>query len=118
MKPTTVTVTAASGATTASTWICMDRLPDDIEISFGVTVTTAGASGFGSYTVQHVFVNIPLEGTAAASAQDIFDHPTVSGQSAAADGNYAYPVAAIRLQLVGGSGANDMATITVTQAGN
>lgn len=118
MKPTTVTVTAAtSGVTTASNWICMDRLPDDIEISFGVTVTSP-TSGFGSYTVQHTFVNIPLEGTAAASADAIFDHPTVSGASAAADGNYAYPVAAIRVQVVGGSAGGNAATITVTQAGN
>lgn len=117
MKPTTLTVTAASGATTATNWICMDRLTDDIEISFGVTVT-APTSSFGSYTVQHTFVNVPLLGTAAISADDIFDHPTVSGQSAAADGNYAYPVAAIRVQVVGGSADGNQATITVTQAGN
>lgn len=117
MKPTTVVVTAASGVTTASNWVCMDRLPDDIEISFGVTVTTAG-SGFGSYTVQHTFINVPLLGTAAITAQDIFDHPTVSGQSAAADGNYAYPVAAIRVLQVGGSGSGNIASLTVTQAGS
>ena len=117
MKPTTVSVTAASGVTTASNWICMDRLTDDVEISFAVTVT-APTSGFGNYTVQHTFVNVPLLGTAAASADAIFDHPTVSGASAAADGNYAYPVAAIRIQHVGGSADGNIATLTVTQAGS
>lgn len=117
MKPTTLTVTAASGAATATNWICMDRLADDIEISFAVTVT-APTSGFGNYTVQHTFVNVPLDGTAAVSADAIFDHPTVSGQSAAADGNYAYPVAAIRLAMTGGSADGNQATITVTQAGS
>lgn len=116
MKPTTVTVTAASGATAATNWVCMDRFPEDTDISFAVNVTAFGSGA--TYTVQHAFKNVPLEGTAALVSGDIFDHPTVSGQNAAADGNYAYPIAAMRLQVVGGSASGNIGILTITQTGS
>ena len=120
MKPVTMTVTAGSAVTTATNWLAVDRFPDDFDLSFAVAVATVG-SAFGSYTVQHTFINVALEGTAAVTSQAIFDHPTVSGQSAAADGSYTEPIAAIRLQLTGGSAAAasaNQASITVIQTGS
>ena len=44
-----------------------------------------------------------------------FDHPTVVGLSANADGNYAFPVTAIKLVIGSGSGT---VALTLVQAGD
>ena len=81
-------------------------------VGFGVTVVAAVASAPPTYSVQHTFDNVK-----AGASATWFDHSEVSGQTAAIDGNYAYPVAAIRLTLTAaGSGASS-ATLKVLQTG-
>lgn len=80
----------------------LDSTP--FNVGFGVTI-----SGTPTYTVQHTFDN-PWETTSPVW----FDHPTVSGETANADGNYAFPVAAIKVAVTSGTGT---ATLTVIQAG-
>lgn len=80
----------------------LDSTP--FNVGFGVTIT-----GTPTYTVQHTFDN-PWTTTSPVW----FDHPTVAGETANADGNYAFPVAAIKVAVTSGTGT---ATLTVIQAG-
>jgi len=72
-------------------------------IGFGVIV-----SGVVNYTVQHTFDD------PAAGLTTWFPHPTIASQIANADGNYAFPVTAIRLTVNSGAGT---ATLKLVQAG-
>ena len=80
----------------------LDSTP--FNVGFGVVAT-----GTVTYTVQHTFDN-PWTTTNPVW----FDHPTVAGETASADGNYAFPVAAIKVVVTAGSGT---AQLTVIQAG-
>lgn len=80
----------------------LDSTP--FNVGFGVTI-----SGTPTYTVQHTFDN-PWTTTSPVW----FDHPTVAAETANADGNYAFPVAAIKVAITSGTGT---ATLTVIQAG-
>jgi hypothetical protein len=66
-------------------------------------------SGDVTYTVQHTFDN-PWE----TASPTWFNHPTVLNQTSNADGNYAFPVAGIKVVVTEGTGT---ATLTVIQAG-
>lgn len=66
-------------------------------VGFGVVV-----SGTVTYTVEHTF-----------NAVNFFPHEFVAGSTVNADGNYAYPVAGIRLNVTAGAGT---ATLTTIQA--
>lgn len=86
-----------------------DSIPMNLDstpfnVGFAVVVT-----GTVTYTVQHTFDN-PWTTTSPTW----FDHPTVAGESANADGNYAFPVAAIKVAVTAGTGT---AQLTVIQAG-
>ena len=81
----------------------LDSTP--FNVGFGVV-----ADGTVTYTVQHTFDNPWTTDTPTW-----FDHPTVASVvSTDADGNYAFPVAAIKVAVTSGSGT---ATLTVIQAG-
>ncbi len=66
-------------------------------IGFGVVL-----DGSATYTIQHTFNGI-----------DFFDHEFVVLQTANDDGNYAYPVAGIRINQTSGAGT---VTLTTLQA--
>jgi hypothetical protein len=95
-------VSQTNTGSSASIPMNLDSTP--FNVGFGVTI-----SGTPTYTVQHTFDN-PWETTSPVW----FDHPTVSGETANADGNYAFPVAAIKVAVTSGTGT---ATLTVIQAG-
>lgn len=71
-------------------------------VGFGVTL-----NGAATYSVQHTFDDIYNGETPTW-----FDHPTVVGQTINEDGNYAFPVTAVRLNVTAGAGT---ATLTVLQ---
>lgn len=96
---------SASGA---SAWIPMDPHISPFNIGFGVAKTGTGDI---TYTVQHTFDNV-----IAGSAATAFDHPYVSGATTNRDGNYAFPVAAVRLNVTAVSGVAT-ATMILYQAG-
>jgi len=77
-------------------------------IGFGVAVT-----GTVTYTVQHTFDDVysPTFNPATATW---YSHATVSGATASTDGNYAYPVRGIRVNITAGTGS---VVATVIQAG-
>ena len=68
-------------------------------MGFGVAVT-----GTVTFTVQHTFDDVFAAGFVAASAT-WHNHPTVAGSTATADGNYAFPVRAVRINQTVGSGS-------------
>ena len=80
----------------------LDSTP--FNVGFGVTIT-----GTPTYTVQHTFDN-PWTTTSPVW----FDHPTVAAETTNQDGNYAFPVAAIKVVVTSGTGT---ATLTLIQAG-
>jgi len=75
-------------------------------VGFGVVV-----SGTVTYTVQHTFDNVQT-----VASPTWFSHPTIAGKTDNQDGNYAFPVAAIKLLVTASTGAYT-ATMTMIQAG-
>lgn len=87
----------------ASSALVMNTNITPFNVGFGVTVT-----GTVTYTVQHTFDD-PSVGFATW-----FDHPTIADKSDNQDGNYAFPVSGIRVNVSSGGGT---ASINVIQAG-
>ena len=88
--------------------IPMDTYISPFNVGVGITVT-----GTVTYTVQHTFDDVFAQGFDPATAT-WFNHPTLTG-SASLDGNYAFPVTAIRVTNAGGS--TGTTKITIVQAG-
>ena len=101
-------VTISQTNTGVTNPVPMDQYLTPFNVGFGVVVT----SGSPTYTVQHSFDNPLAEGYSASTAT-WFNHPDVASETANADGNYAFPVAAIRLSVTG----TGVATMTIAQAG-
>ena len=104
MRPITVSKTAA-GSTNP---IPMLLFVTPFNVGIGVKVT-----GTVNYTVQHTFDDVWATGYSAA-AGNWYNHSSLAAQTANADGNYAFPVTAVRLTVNSGSGT---ATMTLIQAG-
>jgi hypothetical protein len=104
MRPITVTVTG----TGSSAAIPTDYYTNPFNIGFAVVI-----SGAVDYTVEHTFDNIQ-DPTATITW---FPHPTVFNEAANQDGNYAFPVTAVRLTNNVGTGAGATSTLTLIQAG-
>jgi len=83
----------------------MDHYQSPFNVGFGVVV-----SGTVNYTVQHTFDDI----FDSSVTPTWFSHPTVVGLAVNADGNYAFPVTAIKVLVNSGAGT---ATLTLIQAG-
>lgn len=94
----------AQTGTGSSAIIPMNLDSTPFNAGFGVVV-----SGTVTYTVQHTFDPVWNGGITTW-----FDHPTVAAKTANQDGNYAFPVSAIRVTVSAGAGT---ATLTVIQAG-
>ena len=104
MSPVTVSVSGVG----SSALIPLDNYISPFNVGLGVTVT-----GTITYTVEHTFDNV-FDPNYTPAAGNWFVNPDITGQSANADGNYAFPVTAIRLITTAGTGT---ATMTAIQAG-
>ena len=102
-RPTTVTVSSA----TSSAWIPVDWRSTPFNLSFAVIMT-----GTLTYKVEHTL-------------DDIFDpavtpspltHEFITASTTSDDGNYAYPIRAIRLTI--SSYTSGSATMSVIQPGS
>lgn len=96
--------TASRTGTGSSNALAMDTYISPFNVGFGVVVT-----GTVNYTVQHTFDN-----PQTTASPTWFSHPTVAAATTSQDGNYAFPVAAIKVLVNSGAGT---ATMTVIQAG-
>ena len=99
-----------SGAT-ASNWIPLNQWETPFNVGIGVDVSAVGVSGStltsaaGTYVVEHTFDDILVQ-TDSITA---FRHDDLSAQTVKLDGNYAFPVAAVRLRIeTAGSGTATM----------
>ncbi len=101
-------------ATTVTPWIPLDPNVTPFSVSFAVVLPSA-ADTF-AFSVQHTLHPILSSANGPTDAV-AFDHSTVSGKSANIDGNYAFPVAAIRLISLSASGTAPKANFFVRQAG-
>lgn len=99
MKVQTVSKTGAG----SSSALVMNTNTTPFNVGFGAIV-----SGVVNYTIQHTFDD------PAVGFTTWFPHPTVAAQISSADGNYAFPVTAIRVTVNSGAGS---VTLKVIQAG-
>ena len=107
MRPVRITLTAAG----VSPVIPLDQYISPFNIGIGVALA-AGTSA--TYTVQHTFDDVFAPGFDAATAT-WYPHATLAAKSASADGNYAFPVSAVRLNAASVSGG--ALSMNVLQAG-
>jgi hypothetical protein len=103
MRPTSISV----GSAASSAWIPVDHLKNPFNIGFGVTI----GAGVLTYKVQHTFDDVQD----AAVTPVAFDHPDVTGETTNQDGNYAFPIRALRLTVT--AWTSGTATLTIVQAG-
>jgi hypothetical protein len=96
------------GSATTSAWIPVDTSKTPFNIGFGAVVSALGVL---TYKVQHTFDDIQ-NSTVTPTA---FDHPDATGKTVNTDGNYAYPVRAVRLNVT--AYTSGTATLTLIQAG-
>ena len=101
-------VVTVSGASLSSNAIATDLYISPFNVGFGVVIT-----GTVSYSIQHTFDN-----PQTVASPTWFYHPSspsATPATAGFDGNYAFPVAAIRVLANNTNTAN--ITLTVIQAG-
>ena len=101
------TITVAASANTASGWIPLNQHSTPFNVGFGCVI-----SGTPVYKVEHTFDDVQDPDVTPTA----FVHEDVSAANSDADGNYAFPVAAIRVRATAAPGGGSV-TITVRQAG-
>lgn len=80
--------------------------PTNIGLSVDITATA-------TFTVEHTFDDVFAEDFNPVTAV-WYPHPTIAGDSANVDGNYAFPPSAIRLNIAANTG---IVNFNVVQAG-
>jgi archaellum component FlaF (FlaF/FlaG flagellin family) len=93
MKLQTVSQTGAG----SSSAIVVNTNTNPCNVGIGVLVT-----GTVNYTVQHTFDN------PAVGFTTWFNHPSLAALTANADGNYAFPITAVRITVNSGAGTAQM----------
>lgn len=96
-------ITQSSAGTTA--WIPLDYKQSPFNVGFGVTI----GGGTLTYSVEHTFDDV-YDSTVTPVA---FAHSTVAAQTTNKDGNYAFPVRAVRLNVT--AWTSGTATFTILQ---
>lgn len=104
-----VTAIVSAKGTGASAWIPLTLHETPFNASFGVVVQ----GGTVNYRVEHTFDDIFDPDVSAVA----FTHEDVSANSGSADGNYAFPVRAVRLNVTVAS-ANASIRAIFLQSGN
>ncbi len=102
MRPTSITVSSAA----SSAWIPLDYKQNPFNIGLGCVVSAGGSL---TYKVQHTFDDV-FDTSVTPTA---FDHSSVTGETTSTDGNYAFPVRAIRLTVTAYTSGD--VTMTVLQ---
>jgi hypothetical protein len=107
MRPIRVTLNSA----TSSPPISLDHYLTPFNVGIGCSISPAASL---TYTVEHTFDDVFSENFDPATAT-WFPNTGLTNKTASTDGNYAFPVVAIRLRVsIWGSGS---VTMTAVQAG-
>ena len=101
------TITVAASSATSSGWIPLNQHATPFNVGFGCVVT-----GTVQYKVEHTFDDV-FDSSVTPTA---FTHEDVSAATTNADGNYAFPVAAVRVAAVTAATGGSI-RFTVRQAG-
>lgn len=107
MRPIRVVI----GSATSSAVIPLDQYISPFNVGLAA-VLSAGASL--TYTVEHTLDDV-FAPTFNAATATWFPHATLAAKTASSDGNYAYPVSAIRIRV--SIFASGTVTLNVMQAG-
>lgn len=107
MRPVRVAVGDAS----SSRPIPLDQYQSPFNVGVGVSLS-AGATL--TYTVEHTFDDV-FASTFDPSTATWFPNTGLSAKTTSLDGNYAFPVVAVRLRV--SSWTSGVATMTLVQAG-
>lgn len=99
MRPQTISITGVG----TSAWVPVDRVQTPFNVSLSCVV-----NGTVTYDIQHTFDNVLEAGTSPTA----FTHSTITGKTANTDGNYAFPVCAVRINISAGTGT---VTLTILQ---
>lgn len=99
------------GSQTTSVPIPLNTYADPFNVGLGVKLS-AGASL--TYTVEHTFDDVQSPSFSPATAV-WYSNSTIVSKTTNQDGNYAFPVTAIRLNVT--AWTSGTATLTVIQAG-
>lgn len=99
MRPQVISITGTG--TTA--WIPLDYKQNPFNIGLGIVV-----NGTITYDIEHTFDDILAQGTSPTA----FKHSTLVAQTTNKDGNYAFPIRAIRINNTAGTGTT---TLTILQ---
>lgn len=104
MRRQTTTVTGVG----VSAPIALDHYISPFNVGFGAVV-----SGTATFNVQHTFDDV-FSPTYVPASGTWFNHSSFTSAIATGDGNYAFPVSAIRLNVTASSGS---VSLTLIQAG-
>lgn len=99
--------TTVSSATSGAT-LPLDTYRNPFNVSLGCVVS-AGATL--TYKVQHTFDDV----WNSSVTPTWFDNASITGRTASSDGNYAYPITAVRLVVTAWTSGS--VTMTVIQSG-
>lgn len=115
MRPVILTLTGNGATAQNSNPVVMDQYSTPFNIGLGLVTSSQTATT--TFTVQHTFDDPASYATAALynSSATWFNHPFIAASTANEDGNYAYPVRAVRLHC--SNSGTDTGVLTVIQAG-
>ena len=99
MRPQVISITGTG--TTA--WIPLDYKQSPFNVGMGIVV-----NGTITYDIEHTFDDILDPGTTPTA----FKHSSLTAQTTNKDGNYAFPIRAIRINNTAGTGTT---TLTILQ---
>lgn len=104
-NPKVISVTGLSSSLSAWDVFVPDYFVTPFNLGLGIT------SSGNTYNVEHTFDNLAPPSTLASTSATWFLHSTLAAQTANANGNYAFPVRGIRLNVTAGS---SQATVVLT----
>lgn len=105
MRPVTVTVVGSTGGPASDGNSAVIPL-DSVQRTFNVGLGTILVSGSATWSVQHTFDDITV-----GAPTVWFNNSGITAVTANTDGNYAFPVQAIRLHVSTGSGTVSLTAI-------
>lgn len=109
-SPKVITVTGLSSTAGFDVFL-PDYQVTPFNLGLGVVV-----SSVNTYNVEHTFDNLASPSTLASTSATWFLHSTLAGLNANANGNYAFPVRGIRLNVTAGTSTATVA-LTIISAG-